>query len=143
MKAVIDIESIAAICHEANRAYCRTIGDMSQPDWHHAPAWQQDSARKGVEFHLANPDAGDSASHDNWMKQKIEEGWVYGEEKNPEAKTHPCIVPFDKLPLAQQLKDCLFRGIVHSLCLPEAQACACTVAHDGPCPDVEVAGTPA
>lgn len=32
------------------------------------------------------------------MANKIADGWKYGEAKDPEAKTHPCLVPFDKLP---------------------------------------------
>jgi hypothetical protein len=106
---------IAAVCHEANRVYCESVGDYSQLTWQDAPDWQTDSALNGVEFHLANPDASQSASHDNWLKQKQEEGWVYGEIKDPEKKTHPGLVPFDQLPEFQQKKDKLFRAIVHAL----------------------------
>lgn len=111
------ILAIAAVAHAANAEYCRGLGDDSQPSWDNAPQWQRQSAIDGVEFHLTNPDAGDSASHDNWMAEKVEAGWVYGEEKNPEASppTHPCIVPFDELPPEQQAKDRLFRAIVHAL----------------------------
>lgn len=49
------------------------------------------------------------------MQQKIDEGWVYGEVKNADEKTHPCIVPFDQLPIAQQKKDAIFRAIVKTL----------------------------
>jgi len=106
---------IAKVCHQANKAWCETNGDLSQPDWDNAPDWQIVSACLGVRFHLENPDAGDDASHNSWMEQKIKEGWVYGEEKNPGLKTHPCIVPFEELPLVQQKKDALFRSIVHAL----------------------------
>ncbi len=109
------VEQIAMICHEANRVYCCSINDNSQATWFEAPEWQKSSARKGVEFHLANPDAGDSASHDSWMAQKVEDGWVYGPVKDAEKKEHPCMVPFNELPLAQQKKDALFRAIVHAL----------------------------
>lgn len=107
--------SIARVCHEVNAAYCRSLGDYTQTDWEHAPQWQQDSAIKGVELHLNHPDAGPQASHESWMKQKLEEGWVYGEVKDPEAKTHPCIVPFEELPREQQAKDFIFRGVVHAI----------------------------
>lgn len=109
------VERIAGICHEANRVYCCSINDNSQPHWLEAPEWQKQSARLGVEFHLANPDAGDSASHDSWMAQKIKDGWVYGPVKDAEKKEHPCMVPFIDLPLEQQKKDALFRAIVHAL----------------------------
>lgn len=115
MSGRISVEDAAGICHAANRALCSALGDQSQPLWRQAPVWQVESAVHGVEFHLANPDASPSASHDNWLKEKIEAGWVYGDEKDPEAKTHPCIVPFEQLPPEQQAKDHLFRGIVHAL----------------------------
>ena len=110
------IEATARVAHEANRAWCVANGDMSQPTWEEAPDWQRESALMGVRFHIDNPDAGDSASHDSWMAQKIEDGWVYGVEKNPDATppTHHCIVPFAELPKVQQVKDALFRSIVHA-----------------------------
>lgn len=109
-------EDVARICHEANRAWCAYNGDHSQPAWEDAPEWQRESALSGVAFHQHNPEAGDSASHDNWMTEKAEAGWVYGPEKNPDATppTHPCMVPFDQLPPEQQFKDRLFRTIVHA-----------------------------
>lgn len=109
-------EDIARICHEVNRAWCEFSGDPSQPSWHDAPDWQRSSAINGVAFHLANPKAGDSASHDSWMAEKVAAGWVYGEAKNPDATppTHHCIVPFEQLPRDQRFKDRLFRTIVHA-----------------------------
>jgi hypothetical protein len=106
---------IAQVAHEVNRAYCAAIGDHSQLPWDSAPDWQKGSALLGVAFHIENPDAGPDASHNSWMSQKIDEGWVYGDVKDAEAKTHPCIVPFDELPKEQQAKDFLFRQVVHSL----------------------------
>lgn len=111
----ISDEQIARVTHEANRAWCEFNGDFSQPSWDEAPEWQKDSARKGVRFHYENSGAGDSASHDEWMRVKLEEGWVFGPIKDPEAKTHPCIVPFEELPREQQFKDRLFRTIVHAM----------------------------
>lgn len=106
--------SIARVTHEVNRAYCAAIGEK-QPAWNDAPQWQKDSAYAGVEFHLKNPHAGPTASHENWMKQKLADGWRYGEVKDESAKTHPCMVPFGGLPQKQQAKDYLFRAIVHAL----------------------------
>ena len=108
-------EQIAKVCHEANRAYCESIDDMSQPSWDDAPGWQISSAITGAYFHANNPNEGTSDSHDSWMQQKIDEGWVYGKTKEPEAKTHHCIVPYEQLPLEQRMKDYIFRGIVHSM----------------------------
>lgn len=109
-----DLE-VAVICHEANRAYCAQIGDDSQVPWNDAPQWQQDSAILGVRFVRANPNAGDAAQHENWMKQKLDEGWTYGPIKDPAKKEHHCLVPFHELPREQQLKDRLFRAVVLAL----------------------------
>lgn len=106
-------EDIAKVCHEANRAYCATLGE-AQPSWEEAPKWQRDSALKGVQFHLENPNASAAASHESWLAEKRGQGWTYGPIKNAEKKEHPCFVPFEALPIAQQLKDYLFRSTVHA-----------------------------
>jgi len=108
-------EVIAEIAHEINKAFCEAFGDMSQLSWKDAPNWQRISALNGVEFHLLNPDAKASHSHEEWLKEKIANGWVYGKVKDVEKKEHPCIVPFDNLPKEQQAKDFLFRAVVHNL----------------------------
>lgn len=108
-------EEIARVCHEVNRAYCQALGDDSQPPWCEAPDWQKGSALTGVLMHLDNPNAGPEASHKSWMAQKVQEGWSYGRVKDPEAKTHPCLVPFDDLPVEQQAKDHIFRAVIHAL----------------------------
>ncbi|MCK5563679.1 MAG: hypothetical protein KAJ07_00395 [Planctomycetes bacterium] len=109
------VVEIAKVCHEANRALCETQGDHSQQDWKDAPDWQIESAVDGVKFHRHNPDAPASASHENWLKLKEAEGWVFGPVKDPEKKEHPCCVPFDELPPEQQAKDHLFKAIVGAL----------------------------
>jgi hypothetical protein len=111
----MNIENIAQVAHEINKTYCESIGDNSQPSWDDAPEWQRSSAITGVNFHLNNPDASPSASHDSWLKQKEEEGWKYGPIKNPDTKEHPCYVPYNELPVEQRSKDYLFKQVVHSL----------------------------
>lgn len=110
------IISIARACHEANKAFCELNGDFSQSSWDDALPTIRQSAISGVEFHLANPGAGDSASHDSWMAFKIGAGYVYGPVKDDNAfpPTHPCLIPFEALPPEQQFKDKLFRTIVHA-----------------------------
>lgn len=106
---------IAQACHEANKVWCEANGDFSQKHFEEAEGWQQDSAIDGVKFRLANPDAKEDAQHNAWMESKIKDGWVYGEVKDSEKKTHPCLVPFEELPLFQQKKDKLFSAIVDAL----------------------------
>jgi len=109
------IDGIAKVCHEANRAYCQTIGDDSQPTWETAPEWQRLSAINGVKFTRDNPSAPPSASHDSWLEEKRAAGWKYGPVKNPEAREHPCFVPYDELPPEQRAKDALFQAVARAL----------------------------
>ena len=111
----ITVNAIAKVTHEANRAYCATLGDTSQAPWDQAPEWQRESAIKGVEFHLRNPNASPAASHETWLAEKRATGWKYGPVKDAAKKEHPCFVPFEALPASQQLKDYLFRAVVYAL----------------------------
>jgi hypothetical protein len=111
----MSVDEIARICHEANRAYCAALGDRSQPAWEDAPDWQKASAITGVEFIHANPNASPSALHESWLAQKKADGWKYGAVKDPEAKTHPCFVPYNDLPAEQRAKDYIFGGIARAM----------------------------
>lgn len=108
------VEQIAQLAHETNRAYCAILGDDSQVPWSDAPEWQRDSAMNGVRLHLENPNAGPDDSHKSWYAEKEAAGWVFGPVKDATLKTHPCMVPYEQLPVEQQVKDYLFRGIVHA-----------------------------
>jgi hypothetical protein len=112
---MMDIIDIARVCHEANRAYCQTLLDFSQEIWGESPKWQVDSAIHGVQYHLDNPDSKAEDSHNSWLAEKKADGWVYGETKDADVKTHPCMVPFEDLPKEQRAKDHLFLSIVRAL----------------------------
>lgn len=102
----------ARAAHEINRAFCKSIGDSSQPSWEDAPDWQKKSAITGVEFHIENPDATPESSHASWLKEKVDNGWVYGPVKDAEKKTHHCIVPYNELSQENRSKDYLFKAVV-------------------------------
>lgn len=108
---------IAQIVHEANRAYCQTIGDESQVSWDEAPEWQRVSAVKGVEGILAGAITRPEQSHESWLDEKARTGWRFGPVKNAETKEHPCFVPYGQLPPEQQAKDAIFFAIVRA-CAP-------------------------
>ena len=109
------IEQIAEVAHEVNRAYCKAIGDTSQPAWDNAPDWQKDSAIKGVMFTRANPDATPENSHESWLTEKEDAGWKWGPVKDPERKQHPCFIPYAQLSEQQRCKDHLFQAVVRTL----------------------------
>jgi hypothetical protein len=106
---------IARVAHEVNRAYGLILGEENHSPWEEASEALQNSAISGVQFRLDNPDAPASAQHDAWMEDKIKDGWVHGEEKDEDAKTHPCLVAYEELPEDQRAKDKLFVAVVNAM----------------------------
>ena len=43
--------------------------------------------------------------HEVWAKSRMEEGWVYGEERSDIKKQTPCLVPYDMLPEVEKQYD--------------------------------------
>jgi hypothetical protein len=111
---VTDAAAIARVCHEANRAWQVVSGDPSvSPPWDEAPEWQRSSAVSGVEEALGG--ATPEQLHESWCAAKVDDGWVWGDVKDTDAKTHPCLVDYEQLPADQRAKDHLFQAIVRSL----------------------------
>lgn len=62
------------------------IATMCEPDRNHSPA----------------------ELHANWVQAYEDMGWCYGEVRDPLAKTHPDMVPFEELTYKEQIKDAVF-----------------------------------
>ena len=43
--------------------------------------------------------------HEVWAETRIKQGWKYGEQRNAELKTHPCLVPYEDLPEEEKEYD--------------------------------------
>ena len=43
--------------------------------------------------------------HDNWAAARIADGWIYGEKRDDENKTTPCLVPYSELPEKEKAYD--------------------------------------
>lgn len=112
----MNAEVIAEVCHEANRVLTGVLQDVPvQPAWFAAPEEMRRSSCLGVAWRLAHPYAPASAQHEEWMRSKIADGWTLGPFKDADLKTHPALVPYDRLPEGVQLKDKLFTAIVLAL----------------------------
>ena len=43
--------------------------------------------------------------HEVWAAGRVAEGWRYGEERDDDKKTTPCLVPYDELPESEKAYD--------------------------------------
>lgn len=43
--------------------------------------------------------------HEVWAETRIKQGWKYGEQRNDEHKTHPCLLPYEDLPEEEKEYD--------------------------------------
>lgn len=43
--------------------------------------------------------------HEVWAVSRLQEGWSYGPVKDSEAKTTPCLVPYEELPETEKDYD--------------------------------------
>jgi len=77
---------------------------------------QYESYVDGINFALENPDITPEENHNNWMEMKIKQGWIYGNVKDFDKKTHPDLVPFNELPDIEKRKD-IADSISHKMAL--------------------------
>lgn len=53
--------------------------------------------------------------HFNWVEQKKEEGWVYGESYSEEEKTHPLLMDYEDLNEAQKISNIIIVSTVRTM----------------------------
>lgn len=107
---------IAKLCHEVNRVYCvQVLSDHTHQSWEEAPEEQRHSAYNGVIRALNNPDVTPEEMHESWMAEKEKEGWTFGNRKDADAKTHPCLLPYHQLHANDRAKDHLFLTICRTM----------------------------
>lgn len=44
--------------------------------------------------------------HEVWAETRIAQGWTYGEKRDDEKKTHPCLIAYEDLPEEEKEYDC-------------------------------------
>lgn len=110
-----EVHRAARAAHEVNRALCEAQGDRTQLPWDEAPGWAVASAAAGAEAIALDPAITPEESHESWAAMKRADGWTYGPEKDTERKLHPCLVPYEELPVSQRVKDALFGITVRAM----------------------------
>lgn len=43
--------------------------------------------------------------HEVWAEARIRQGWTYGELRDDEFRTHPCLIPYEELPEEEKEYD--------------------------------------
>ena len=110
----LKLVTLAEVAHEVNRLLQLATGDPDpSPHWADAATWQVEASFEQIRNALAGQ--GPRELHVSWCAQKYRDGWVYGEVKDPVAKTHPQLIGYDELSAAQKAKDAAFVAIVTAL----------------------------
>ena len=110
------VESIAKVCHEANRAL--RVATLELPVGAHfelVTEEERESTIAGVREVLADPTLDPETLHSLWVQTKSEQGWTSGPVRDVELKTHPNLKIWEELDPRQKAKDVLFLGIVRAL----------------------------
>lgn len=117
----LNVEHVAAICHEAVREYEKKIG-LTRPDWVNTSSAQQRGTMAQAQFYLDDPKAQEGDWHDGWFRTQTKAGWKNKDKdgrlvkvKSEDRKEDPLCVPFAQLPMEVQGKERLFRAVVEAL----------------------------
>jgi len=83
----------AYLAVKLNRIGCSI---MPMTDWNALP----------VQFSDEEIETMAKMEHDDWLEERLQDGWVYAPgPKDSSKKTHPSLVPWEKLPEAEKEKD--------------------------------------
>lgn len=98
---------IALAVYQLHLGYHAAIGE-TLPDYPEVQA----AYEANVAQYLDDPELTPELSHERWAEEMAQKGWVYGEEKDAEALTHPLMLPYAELSQHQKIKDALLFSAV-------------------------------
>lgn len=104
-------EQMAGVAHAMNRQFRIALGQAPGPHWNEADEAMKASTVHGVLCALEG--ATPEELHEEWMAFRGSQGWTWGPAKDPAHKRHPCMVPYDKLPPHEKVKDAMFHAVIH------------------------------
>ena len=110
----VGLEQIAKTAHAVHLAYCEEVGLNTQPEWGKVDETHKAVVINSVEKIITGTVNTVEDSHDNFIKMKHSQGWVFGEEYNIDKLTNPRMVHFSRLTDHQRIKERLFFECVKS-----------------------------
>jgi hypothetical protein len=105
---------IGKVAHEVIRSYNEVLG-VNLPSWENLTVEHRTSTISDVLGVLNNTIKTPKDKHNAWLTHKRNAGWTWGTTKNAERKTHPSMIPYDDISMAEQTKDSLFFAVVDSM----------------------------
>lgn len=124
MKPKIKLEVLAAMCHAANREYCKGFGEHDLHEhWDECTQEEKNISLnamrdlfKAFDFEYVTIDSIAEATWQAWKKAKAAEGWIYGSVKNKELKTHPCLVAnYHEISGYEKAKDQIYLSLMQMI----------------------------
>ena len=107
-------EQIAKTAHSVHLAYCNEMGLKTQPKWNDLELEHQNTILDSVERILSGEIKTKEDSHNNFVKFKKSNGWLFGEIYSLINKTNPRLVDYKNLSLENKVKESLFFECVKS-----------------------------
>lgn len=107
---------VAEIIHASMMALQRAQQDRPSPPWDSLTPEVRANAIAGVE--AVRKGMTPEENHERWAAQLRSQGWKRGEAKDPYAKTHPLLRPWDELTESAKDRDRLFVHMVLALSMP-------------------------
>jgi len=104
-RQTITISDLNRMVHEALKTYNDVIGDVPLPDFDDSP--HADRKNWTTEFLFRNHALLPISArivHEAWFNQMEKEDWKLGQHKNARMKTHPGMVHWEDLDIAQRKK---------------------------------------
>lgn len=90
---------------KANRQQAERIHKLLAASGYHISPLQDWSASE-MTFQEEEVEQMACREHDMWCETKQAAGWRFGDEKDAEKRTHPDLLPWEKLPACEQEKNC-------------------------------------
>lgn len=106
-----ELDFIASVAHSVQCGIDYAFGLPELHQWGLMGEVYKNQMKASVRAVLVH-DKSPKSLHDSWVKRLTQEGWVRGEVKDAEKKTHPLLVPFDELPIEWKLRLRQFRAAV-------------------------------
>ena len=106
---------VAKECHIANNNLMVANSEIPNPvDWNDLDTHTKHMNIESVKKIYDNPNITAKDIHDEWMKNKIKDGWKYGDVKDANLKTHHLIIDFDQMNDIDKMKDQIFIDVVNN-----------------------------